>query len=153
MSYCITWLSLHLAGFLICSKNCTLITGKVNRKLIVNQYRNQVWVRGLSLQNLARVIRIGHLLHEAWMKTVCITSHEYHERARVIKLDFFLAQKVPGKGVKMELVSENLRETLHFQQSSVNSKVSWTVRWNTLRSTWRRCSVVVNVPILNCCET
>ena len=28
-------------------------------------YRNQVWVRVLSRQNLARVIQTGHLLHEA----------------------------------------------------------------------------------------
>ena len=28
-------------------------------------YRNQVWVRVLSRQNLALVIQTGHLLHEA----------------------------------------------------------------------------------------
>ena len=30
-----------------------------------NDYRNQVWVRVLSRQNLALVIQTGHLLHEA----------------------------------------------------------------------------------------
>ena len=31
----------------------------------IKEYRNQVWVRVLSRPNLARVIRTGHLLHEA----------------------------------------------------------------------------------------
>ena len=50
--------------------------------LLVQDYRNQVWVRGLSPQNLARVIRTGHLLHEALARGVAECKNEdclYHE--------------------------------------------------------------------------
>ena len=52
-------------------------------------YRNQVWVRVLSRQNLARVIQTGHLrLVQEWRLSVSRVQ-DFAERARVTKLDFF----------------------------------------------------------------
>ena len=46
----------HYVSSLLQQLSCTVIN---------KEYRNQVWVRVLSRQNLALVIQTGHLLHEA----------------------------------------------------------------------------------------
>ena len=38
-------------------------------------------------------------------------------------------------------------------KSTITYACAAAVSWTSLRSTWRRCSVAVNVPILNCCVT
>ena len=66
--FCRAWLffSVHISAD-SCTLNLLYVISKLSCKIDQREleYRNQVWVWVLSRQTLARVIRTGHLLHEA----------------------------------------------------------------------------------------